>query len=74
MVLVQDPLLRGAVPKLRHSDLEGSGGGVGSVSAAHIFLSNLPVLEDFSNLSSPITGSLKSTVPGCWVFHMLAVC
>ena len=41
MVLVQESLLRGAVLRVRHCNLEGSGGGVGRVSAALNFFVKL---------------------------------
>ena len=48
--------LQGAILEVHHSDLIGSGGGVGRVSAALNFLLNLPELEYVSNLSNPMVG------------------
>ena len=74
MVLVKDPLLRGAVLKVRHSDLVGSGGGTGRVSAALNFLSNLPVSAYFSDLSSPMAGLTKQVPFLVVVFSIGLLC
>ena len=52
----------GAGLEVHHSNLRCSGGGVGRVSAALNFLSNLPALAYFSDLCKPMAGITRQVL------------